>query len=390
VNPGPNFDPRPYCHAIGSLWLLILFSTALQSAEPETPAVKFREVRVRVVNESGRPMPSVMVYLVGPGRDAPNNPEAVSESPNGWRFLSDAQGYCVARLGCFRGFDSEKLTGSPGPGWGSFYFMAEADGLRGVSPCIVHETPSEHRKEYWQPDEWSRHGFAETSSKRLEITLRMRRGIQVVGTVIDTEGRPVKDCAVSIQEDLHSESHTGYGGEIFCQSTFTDHHGHFVFSGVFPNTFYPNCASLNEGTLPVWLRTRVHSRWVDEPIYAVTPHPGEKVVRLTFEVSPRLIFRYYGKVVDQAGRPVPGAGLDFGISRHHKPKTFEDDHHFLHATADENGRYELRTATPFLRFLSVRAPGFADYEMDFEETGQHKLKSPGPWTVTLRRPELAK
>jgi len=366
------------------LWLGTIGVSA-QSAE-----IAYRYVRVRVVDEAGLPMPGVTVCLVGPGRGAPNNPEDAIREPGGWKFVSDWSGRLEARFGCFDGNDRYKLEDvfKPedllGPAWGRFYFVAEADGLRGVSACVLHEKRGDHLFDDDEPNEWTRRGVVKTSAQRVNLILRLRRGLRVSGKVIDTAGSSVADCALDLQHDLHAESHTGYGGEMFQQSTRSDDRGCFTFDNVYPNTFYPRCASLNEGSLPVWVRTRVHGRWIDGPVFGVTPRRGEKEMHLTFEVSRTMPYLYLGRVMDPAGHSVAGAQVTLGISRNARVETYADNHTFLHASTDQDGRYQCPAATPFLSSIWVKCPGFADYEKNFGDEWKGPFRRPGVWNVTLR------
>lgn len=344
----------------------------------------YRKVVVRVMDENGAPMPGLKVQLLGTGRDALQADDIGSayDRPGVWRFVSDADGRCTVCFGCFRGFDSEKLVGKDVPGWGRYYFIAEAGRLRGVSSAIVHEPEGKHAKDYYE-DEWNRNGVVKTSASPVALTIRMRRGLRLTGRVIDIAGQPVRAFDISVQHDLHSESHTGYGNEILQQSTASDEDGHFVLNDIFPNTFYLG-ASMEETHLPVWVRTRLRGKWYREPIDRITPRRGEKVIRMTLVVSHKLPYSYSGRIVDEAGKPVPGATVFIGVSRHRKSRDYEDSHHSLTASSDNQGRFEFHTATPFVWWVSVKASGFADYMEDYE--AKNTMKTPGKWDITLRRP----
>jgi len=355
----------------------------IASAKPEESRLSYRSVIVRVVDESGDSMPGVNVQLLGTGRDALQAMDIRSRYnlPGVWRFVSDARGRCTVRFGCFKGFDSEKLMGSDVPGWGRFYFIAEAGRLRGVSQCIVHDTHGEYSR-YYRDDEWNRRGLVRTLGHPVIITLRMKRGVSVIGRVVDTTGKPVPGFDVGSDQDLGSEHHTGYGNEIFRQSTSTDAEGRFVLRDIFPNTFHL-VASEREEKPPVWVRTQLRGKWSPVPVDQITPRRREREIRMTMVVSPELPYRYVGRILDPESKPVVSAPVVLGISRHRRPENWEDDHATLHTESDSEGRFEFRTATPFIRWIGISAAGFADYEQDYEEKD---MKSPAKWNITLHRP----
>jgi protocatechuate 3,4-dioxygenase beta subunit len=282
------------------------------------------------------------------------------------------------RLGCFVGYDAEKLTGSAGPGWGRFYLFAEQDGLRGVSPCILHVGSLGISQR--DPDEWTRRGVIHTGRRPIAVTLRMQSGLRVMGRVVDTEGKPVPDFEVRFEHDLNAESHTGYGDGIFGQSQWSDAKGRFAFEHVFPNTFYPRIP-VTENNRPVWIHTQLRGRWLRKTIESVTPRRGERVIRLTLRVSRELPYRYFGRVTDESGRPMANANLEFGISRHRQAISFGDNHTFLHTTSDETGRFELRTATPYILWVAVNAEGHDTYNLDYEQ--QDRARAPGEWNIVI-------
>lgn len=357
---------------------------SIASAKPEEARLSYRSVIVRVVNERGEPMPGVKVQLLGTGRDALQAMDIGSQynELGVWSFISDAHGRCTVRLGCFKGFDSAKLAGKDVPGWGRYYFIAETGRLRGVSQPVVHESEGKRAKDHYA-DEWNRNGAVRTSDKPVAVTLRMRRGLRVLGRVIDTAGKPMRDFDIGIHHDLGSEHHTGYGNEIFRQSTATNEDGRFVLKDIFPNTFYVG-GSMEEARLPVWVRTNLRGKWWPEAVDMITPRRGERVIRMTLVVSRTLPYRYTGRIVDDEGKPVSGAEVVLGVSRHRKVRTYEDSHQFLETKSDDDGRFEIRTATPFIPFVSVKAGGFAEYMEDY--FAKDAMKVSDKWNITLHRP----
>lgn len=367
-------------------WLLGMTVVAEEDDE-----ARYREVIVRVVNEQGAPMPGVTVHLVGTERDAEagsfdqlqSEPDKNAPDFSAWRFVSDAQGRFVARFWCFETPWDVKPGQKRLPGWGFFYFVAESAGLRGVSSCVAHEGARDSKDGWlgdYRKDEWTRTKIVRTRSRTVQIKLRMRRGLRVEGRVIDREGRPVRNFEVGVHHDLHAGSHTGYGGEIFAQRTFSDSVGRFSFDGVYPNTFYV-VAPEDEGNLPVWAKTRVRQKWVCERVDVITPRHGEKRIRLTLEVSPRP-YRYYGQILDWAGKPVRGAMVTVTVSRHRKPQTFGDERTSRTAISGEDGRYEILTASPFLSSVFVEVPDRGQVSENYEDEGK-PLRGPGELNMVM-------
>lgn len=374
-----------FAKAVGGTWRWIaMFVLWPLLAGAEDSALKFRGVSVRVVDEEGVAVSGVRVALVGTDRDALGSlldDAGGKDELAAWRFVANAQGRCAAQFGCFRTADSEKLAGRWTPGWGRFYFVAESGGRRAVSMCVINLPAADrHVTEGDTDDEWARRGVVRLTDAPVELTLRLMRGLRVTGRVIDPGGRPVRGFVISLSNDLHAGSHTGYGGKIFPAEAVSDGEGRFVFEHVYPNTFYLGPAPHEERT-PVWVRTRVRGRWAEAVVDMITPRRGEKAIALTLGVSPKLPFRYFGRVADETGKPVAGAKMTFGISRHRTVRTHADNHTFLPATTDEGGRFEILTASPYIRFVRVSAPGFADFEGDYED----RMRAPGKWDFTLRR-----
>jgi hypothetical protein len=353
-------------------------------AKPEDSRPSYRSVIVHVVDERGESMPDVNVQLLGTGRDALQGSDIDSQynQPGVWRFVSDARGRCTVRFGCFKGFDSEKLVGRNVPGWGRFNLIAEAGHLRGVSLCIMHEPDGENTAWNYGNDEWVRKGAVRTLHHPVVVTLRMRRGLSVVGRVIDADGRPVRDFDIGAEHDLGSLHHTGYGNEIFRHSTTSKADGRFVLPDIFPNTFYLK-ASLREEKLPVWVRTQLRGKWSSVPVDRITPRRGEKAIRMTLVVSNQLPYRYSGQLRDEESKPIVGAAVVLGISRHREIQDWEDGHGSLSTHSDDEGRFEFRSATQFVRFLDIQAAGFVDYAEEYEEKD---MKAPAKWNITLHRP----
>lgn len=365
-------------------------ATAFAAADGDG-AVQFRSVEAQVLDVRGKPAAHVQVFLTGLERDAMgiNLVDAGSEpAPDGWRFITDARGRFTARFGKFRSIDHENETHEALPGWGTFYFVATQPGTAGaVSPRIENYSgkADDGRPDWRDRDEWSRGRTIRLRSEKTRVSMQFQKGLRVTGRVIDGQGQPMVGAAVSVAHDLHVWSHTGYGGEIFAQSAFSDGDGRFSFERVYPARF-DLCLAGGKPEV-FWVKTKVRRRWIAETVDEIVPRAGERSISVEIMAAREIPYRYFGRITDGAKQPVSGAKVVIGVSLHRTPKTFEDEHTFLHGQTDEDGRYEIPATSPFARFIQVNAPGFKEAERDFEERGP--LAPPGGYDLTLAPAEAA-
>jgi hypothetical protein len=363
---------------------------------------RFRTIRIRVVDEDGRRAAGAKVQLRGMDRDAIG---ALSERETsklglleqarkyqGWDFTTDRNGEFIARFGKFREYDYAQATGIEAPGFGEFYFVAEKEGSAGaVSPMIAnysreeaqfHQDENDRYGEYceWMHEDYRRHVLNDRSEPGEVLVLRFQRGLVLSGQVIDLQEKPVPGATIRLFHDLHADTHTGYGGEIFERTMTTDDAGQFQFAHVYNNTFY---LDLDLDRAGYWIRTRVRQRWVDGSADEITPRKNESSIQLLLIEVDESPYRYRGRVTDEQGQPIAGAKVSVYASLHSPSRTFEDDHgHHSDARTGADGTYDLGADSPYVRYFTVEAAGF---ENGGESGDDDDLYSPGRYDFTLKR-----
>jgi hypothetical protein len=391
-----------------SLIVIVLLAPII-TVTPQSPTpVEYREVRCRVVEEAGWPVANTEVVLFGLNRDALNarfdlngTDRKLVEKCRGWRFRTDKDGYFTARLGKFVQYEHEQATGMIEPGYGRFYFVVQKNCFAGGVSRELLNLDREELAEYQtrqaaasdiptqEGEEWESDPYLLADGTNPElIKIEVRRGIEVIGQIQDTTGRPVAHQDVDLFLDLHADSHTGHGNEFFSQSAISGCDGRFRFEHVYPNTFYLELLDHSAGP-PYWIKTRIRNRWVDAVEDEITPrydewdsNRDEKSIPVLIVVSRQPIYRYFGKVIDSTGRPVAGAKVEVRCSLHDPERTFEDGHdHQWKTKTDRNGHYSVRVGWRFVNAIWVYANGYKDDDSGVQED----IFAPGQYDFTLTR-----
>lgn len=334
-------------------WLLsgILLFTAsvLPAGEKPGGAENFREVRGLVLGMDGRPAADRTVHLVGLSRGAQHFPSEPTREA-GWDFRTDAEGRFTAKLGGFRA--AEKDDGRPG--WGIYALVVDPEGREAgaVSPKILN---FEANGAEAGADEWG--SPVALPPAGLDLTLRIQKGVTLIGRVLDYSDptKPLANVTVETYNDLHADTHTGRGGEIYRRRATTDENGQFAIAQIYPGAF---SVAVGEDGEVSWLRTLQNGKWVDDVLDTITLSPDGEVGRLEIQAAARPLFRYFGKVADKSGKPVAGAKVTYGVSYRREPQTWEDYHSYRSTESKRDGTYEIFLATPWIRGMDAEAQGY--------------------------------
>jgi hypothetical protein len=363
--------------------------------KPPTPIVDYqtgqvREFRVTLLDERGQPAIGVPVELYGMRRGGrwpalDHDPDSQSRDP-WWSFTTDDAGKIVARFAV-----SEKPWDYYGvPREGRFYFVVDLpDGRRAVSAPIFHGVTRERAHEE-KENEWDAHANDEQyfTDETEDITLYLRKGRTVTGVVVTPDGKPLQGRTISAIHDLHIESRTGFGGDVFTASATSDTEGKFKLENV-----YPAACSLSMEGEGHWSRTQValrsaegsSTRWIGASL-TLPELSHDTSVNLRIEVSPEAPgYRYFGTVTDPAGKPLTGLLVVAGVSHSPTPETWGDSHKFENAITDASGRWEIQASGPWVRFFDVRPIEFGDSlgGEDYEGDGVG-LAAPGEYHFKVK------
>jgi hypothetical protein len=351
--------------------IALLISSCLLSAVPaalsapvQNEAAKFRVVRVTVLGLDGKPAAGRSVYLAGLSRGSMGPDDDNAKADGWWSFTTDAKGRFTARLAEFDTWSDKQQR----PGWGKYALVVERSGhdAGAVSRKFINSKIAPENISDYQ-DEWGTPEILTTAG--LDLILQIQAGIRLRGRVIDYSNpeHPLAGLPVTLCNDLHADTHTGYGAEIFDQSATTDADGRFTFSHIYPAEFHvalgQDPASRTpsaEGT--IWLKTKLGDKWRDDALNSLTPTPEKSEMKIEIMATDKALFRYHGKVTDAAGRPVAGAKVWLGVSFDSEGGSYRDNHTFRNATTKRDGVYDMLLPTPWVNGIGARKEGFIDAE----------------------------
>ena len=344
------------------LFLLILFwATALTAV---ADGVKTREVRGRVLGLDGRPAAGRHVRLVGLSRGSAREVQSQDWDGSNWDFITDAEGRFRVRFWEQHTWDSKLIDKAREPGWGMYALYADAaEGDAGAVYAYVFH-PDEKRNWERPPDEWGVPVILPADG--LDIVMQIVEGIPIEGTVYDYEqpAKVLERVTIQIYHNLHSDSHTGHGGEIFYRRVRTDAQGHFRFEHVYPHPWYPEIGDMFglEKSGLFWLRTKInHGDWQDEVPYVVPATTEDQKLKFDAQVTMKPLFRFFGKVTDPQGAPVAGADVVFHKSLHSAEEAFEDGRQGEGTKTLADGSYEILLGTPWVLGVNAAAKGLDAY-----------------------------
>lgn len=360
--------------------LVFLFSVLMSCACAE----EGRVIRGVVLNVDGTPAAGRQVSLIGLSRGAVR-PGSDGERVEGWDFTTDKDGAFTASL---NGAGLQDLK-DPRPGPGSYVFIVlPSDSDAGaVSPHLLNyaERPSWYDEEC---EDWGKYLLVPPTG--VNLRLQIMKGVTLKGRVVKyPEGKePMAGVAVNTFSDLNAESHTGRGGEVFLHSAVTDAQGNFEITHIYPAKFfvslcwdYGNLGGLWDA---IWLKTKMtKGRWIFDAVDGLAPRAGQEVVELEIMAADKPSFPYTGVVKNDAGAPVAGAEVTFGVSYHKAPRTWGDYHRYEHTVTKPDGSYEILLSTPWVRGMAVEAAGYERADSWVDE--ENRALQPGAYDFVLKR-----
>jgi protocatechuate 3,4-dioxygenase beta subunit len=280
-----------------------------------------------------------------------------------WKFTSDEEGHFTTLIASEKDADGPK----PGPGIYALVVLPQNEDAGAVSPWLRF---FEGGYDEDLTNEWGKTIVA--GAEGLNLTLRIQRGETITGQVLDYEipHKPLKGVEVHCEHDLHAQTHTGRGAELFDKGTITDDNGVFRFSHVYPAA----CSIRLRGDYKyTWLKTKLDGQWADTVDFEI--HPENATNRtLGIMAATRPLFCFSGHVQDQEGHPIPDATVTLSVQLQSDPSEWRG-WGFHGVQTDQQGNYKTMTETPWIQFIYAEAKGFARADLDCPDIqpGKHDL-----------------
>ncbi len=186
------------------------------------------------------------------------------------------------------------------------------------------------------------------------LDIRIARGYTLRGQIVTQDGHPVTSHTIGASYDLHAQTHTGHGGEIWERETVTDAHGNFTFTNVNPSP-----VTLKPDYTPnyYWAKTTVNGESIADRIDEFQPEWNNTQNDLTIHLATMPAKTYRGIALDQDGKPVAGASVTIGYSWHREEKDWSDSHAWETTTTGADGSWQLDIPTEWVTWGEVRRPG---------------------------------
>jgi len=361
------------------LFALISAGFAATSTPPNVPVLS---IRVRVTAPPEVDPRTVLVTLFGMNRPLLEVQRTVQPDADGIASFT----FVDVDVG-----DLPETTEIPAC-QGYYHLVATASGTAGaVSPILFlgSDAPS-----FDDPaNEWGRSwqsplDIRSLATSKQPLTLALEKGVTLKGKVQDMAQRPVPGATIRFFHDLHADSHTGKGREIFDRETLTDRDGIFTLTQVFPNTLTiaeVEVSGQEWGSSWFWKSTRIDG--------ALFPFQENRLARASLTASLDLVlqvatepFRCVGTVRTRDGKPVAEADLNLSVAFHPDERDFIDSHTFIDGTTDAQGNFRLETIAPFVNFLTISKEGFRKFSLEIGATGSSSsLLGPGSHSFTLEK-----
>lgn len=351
----------------------LVLCSALCLSAPATNAAHDGSIAVvhgLVLGVDGKPARNRTVVLKGISRGTLGFSEDDPSYSKHWKFTSDEEGRFSARIwSAWQDVDPQ-----PGPGIYALVVLPSNNDAGAVSPWLrfFHGGYGEN-----PINEWGKPVVI--GSKGLNLTLKIQSGVTIKGQILDYEvpHNPLEGVAVACEHDLHAQSHTGYGGELFHKNTVTDSNGTFTFNHV-----YPAVCKIILGSNLDWLKTKAGDHWEDDVDFEIHPEKAESRT-LGIMAATRPLFRFWGHVQDPEGHPIPDATVTLSVQRESDPNRWRG-FGFHCVQTNKQGNYETMAETPWIEFICAEAQGFERAALDGPEI------KPGKHDLVLKKSEKMK
>lgn len=354
--------------AIVCLVLLAAAWLSSKAADQPSPGKEtFRVIHLHVLQPDGKPAVHRDVELHGFDRRAlgpvmflgnePGDTERARKS--GWLFTTDDHGDVTVRIWNLAGWEDKAGR----PGWGTYILVVPPgpDNAGGVSQRFWTYNDVDSKNLWWNGGEWG--NPMPLPPAGLHLAMALQNGYTLYGRLVDDRDHrtPLPGVKVHTANDLHVDTHTGYGGAIFQKSATTDANGEFKIEHLFYAPLYLDIEGL-------WMETEGRNGWQPQRKRVLDPPLGNGE-RINFGVVVHSTYHYTGTITDSQGQPVAGVDVFAGISSQPEPMTWGDEHHFEHSTTDAQGHFDLPASTPWARFIAAedKTHGRVDYAKSWDD-----------------------
>lgn len=341
-------------------------AAALTASLPTT-----RTIHGTVLSPDGKPLAGADVRLV---LLMPHDvvPYATAGDRKGWHWITDPNGRFEVRL---NGEPTRSAATLPCAGFYHLVVAPGADHAGGVSPGFGN--PSWEREMnltngLHAPNEWGENHLVLSGENG--IVARTRKGIPVQVRVVDADGAPFENAQVTLFNDLHAPTHTGYGGEIIEYKGKTDSEGRLAFPNLYP-------ASITIFGPDNWFRTRIGTdgAWQDDRVDHIPVNTDATKADVEIMAARKPCFRYFGQVTGLDGKPVGGAQITLSTSRYATEGQWQIGQR-TKATTAEDGSYEVMGCTPWANWIEARKDKLVGRN---DPEGEPNLAPPGRYDIRL-------
>lgn len=364
-------------------FFLFALSSIVSAAEPGVGTFTTISVTVQVKGPAGLDMKTVSVELLGMNRPLLEIQKTTQ---------TDAQGLASFSF-VDASWDAVQESADATACQGQYHIIATASGTAGaVSPilCLESEKPAfdEDPANEWGPSYGKPVDLRELAKNKQPLVLTLEKGNTIKGKVLTSDQKPLPGVTINMYQDLHADSHTGKGREIFGMESITDAQGNFSFSPVFPNTVYlGDLVASDSDTQPSWFwkSTQLNGQKYEYQENRIPLASQTADLNLVLVVAKER-YQYSGTIQTKDGKPVADAGMNLSVAYHPDCRDYIDSHTFVDGKTDAQGKFSLETDAAFANFLTVAKEGFQELTLDNENASPaFSLLKPGSHTLTLEK-----